>query len=233
MRLTWYGHAAFRLEFGGTAVLFDPFLTHNPSWSGGWEEAAEGITAVLLTHGHNDHVGDAIAILKATGATLVAAPELCDWAEGEGVGKVNPGNHGGTVDCGAFTVTFVHALHSSSYSTAAGSLYLGNPHGLIVTPKGGERPLLHMGDTGIFGDMALIDELYAPKVGIVPIGDRFTMGAREAAYACRRFFHFDTVVPCHFGTFPLLEPTADRFLAEMGPAANTVRVPEVGVPFEV
>lgn len=233
MQLTWYGHAAFRVEFDGTAILIDPFLTGNPRWDGGWETPAAGISAVLLTHGHNDHVGDALEILTATGAMLVAAPELCDWAAEEGAPTVNPGNHGGTVDCGAFTVTFVNALHSSSYETASGRHYMGNPHGLVVTPKGGGRPLLHMGDTGLFGDMALVDELYAPKVGIVPIGDRFTMGAREAAFACRRFFHFETVVPCHFGTFALLDPTADKFLAEMGPAADTVRVPGVGVPFEV
>jgi L-ascorbate metabolism protein UlaG (beta-lactamase superfamily) len=90
-----------------------------------------------------------------------------------------------------------------------------------------------MGDTGIFGDMALINELYEPKVGLVPIGDRFTMGAKEAALACRRFFQFETVVPCHFGTFGLLDPDASKFLTAMGSASNIVRVPEVGETFEV
>jgi L-ascorbate metabolism protein UlaG (beta-lactamase superfamily) len=232
MRLTWYGHSAFRVEFDGTALLIDPFLTGNPKWDGGWEGPAEGISAVLLTHGHDDHLGDALPIAKATGAMLVGAAEICFWANAQGIENINPGNHGGTIDCGAFTVTFVNALHSSSSRAGGETVYMGNPLGLVVRPKGG-RALYHMGDTGLFGDMALIAELYEPAVGIVPIGDRFTMGAREAAYACRKFFRFDTVVPCHFGTFPMIDATADRFLAEMGPLANIVRVPEIGVPFDV
>ncbi len=87
-----------------------------------------------------------------------------------------------------------------------------------------------MGDTAVFSDMALINELYRPEIGIVPIGDRFTMGAKTAALACKRFFQFETVVPCHYGTFPIIDQTPDKFIAEMG--NNIVRVPEVGVPFE-
>ena len=92
------------------------------------------------------------------------------------------------------------------------------------------KTVYHMGDTAIFSDMALINELYAPTIGFVPIGDRYTMGARTAALACKRFFEFETVVPCHYGTFPVIDQTAEKFVTEM--AGNRVLVPEVGVPFE-
>jgi L-ascorbate metabolism protein UlaG (beta-lactamase superfamily) len=97
-------------------------------------------------------------------------------------------------------------------------------------PKHG-KTIYHMGDTAIFSDMALIGEIYAPSIGFVPIGDRYTMGAKMAALACRRFFRFETIVPCHYGTFPVLDQTADKFIAEMDGA--TVIVPKVGVSFEV
>jgi L-ascorbate metabolism protein UlaG (beta-lactamase superfamily) len=111
-----------------------------------------------------------------------------------------------------------------------GPVYLGNPCGLVIAAKGG-KTLYHMGDTDIFADMALINELHQPQIGIVPIGDRYTMGAWVAAIACKRFFDFETVVPCHYGTFPVIDQTADKFVAKM--AGNRVLVPEVGVPFEV
>ena len=232
MRLTWYGHSTFKLTFPDASVLIDPFLTGNPMWDGGWEGPAEGTTHVLLTHGHDDHVGDTVAITKATGAQLVGAFEVCQVLNAQGVETINPGNHGGTVDCGPFTVSFVNALHSSAMSTDHGFQYMANPLGLVIRAPG-EPTVLAMGDTGIFGDMALINELYAPRVGLVPIGDRFTMGAREAALACRRFFNFETVVPCHYATFGLLDPDASKFVAEMGEAAGIVRVPEVGETIDV
>jgi L-ascorbate metabolism protein UlaG (beta-lactamase superfamily) len=228
MKLTWFGHSAFRIEFGNQRVMIDPFLTGNPSFNGDPQEAAAGATHVLVTHGHNDHTGDAVSICKANGAMLVASAEVGDWAQGQGVEKVNSGNHGGTVDCGGFTVSFVNALHSSSWNGSSGEVtYLGNPLGLIVTAPG-EPTLYHMGDTGIFGDMALVNELYQPEIGIVPIGDRYTMGARLAAMACKRFFKFRRIVPCHYATFPILDQSADKFIAEMGADAGKVLVPEKG-----
>ncbi|HSO47594.1 MAG TPA: metal-dependent hydrolase, partial [Rhizobiaceae bacterium] len=185
MKITWYGHSAFRIDHGGSAILIDPFLSHNPVWKGGWEKPAQGATHVLVTHGHDDHVGDAAEIVKATGAQLVANYEICMHLVGKGVSqeKINPGNHGGTVTCGGFTTTFVNALHSSS----SNGVYLGNPAGLVLHFPDGQS-VYHMGDTDMFCDMALINELHQPKVGIVPIGDRFTMGGVVAALACRRFF---------------------------------------------
>lgn len=233
MRLTWYGHSAFRVEVGDAHILIDPFLSGNPTWNGGWEGPAEGITHVLLTHGHSDHVGDAVDVLKKTGATLVANFEICMYLVGKGVdgSKINPGNHGGTVDCGGFTTTFVNALHSSSFGDeTGGNVYLGNPAGLVLHfPE--DKTLLHMGDTDIFTDMALIQELHQPQIGIVPIGDRFTMGGAVAALACRRYFNFETVIPCHYGTFPMIDKTPDKFAAGLEGSGVKLEVPERGAAF--
>ncbi|APH72506.1 metal-dependent hydrolase [Aquibium oceanicum] len=234
MKITWLGHSAFRIEAGEAKILIDPFLTGNPSWDKGWEQISEGVTHVLLTHGHNDHVGDAEAILKKTGAMLVASFEICMFLVGKGVdqNKINPGNTGGTVDCGGFTTTFVQALHSSSFGGEGGqNTYLGNPLGLVLHFPA-DKTLYHMGDTDIFSDMGLINELHEPKIGLVPIGDRFTMGGAVAALACRRFFKFETVIPCHYASFPIVDQSADKFISGMEGSGTKVLTPKVGEAFE-
>jgi L-ascorbate metabolism protein UlaG (beta-lactamase superfamily) len=232
MKITWFGHSAFRVAFGDAVIMIDPFLSGNPKFDGDAMEAAAGCTHVLLTHGHNDHVGDALNILKATGAQLVSTYEVCVWLSGQGVENANFTNHGGTVDCGLFTTSVVQAIHSSSSDVDGQITYLGNPAGLIVKAPG-EPALYHMGDTDIFGDMGLINEIHQPQIGIVPIGDRFTMGAKTAALACQRFFDFKTVIPCHYGTFPIIDQTADAFVAAMGDEAGQVKVPSIGEAFDV
>lgn len=232
MQITWYGHSAFRLDFGGTAVLIDPFFTGNPAFVSDKAAAIKDVTHVLLTHGHGDHVGDTVDIAKSNGATVTGDYDLLMWLAKKGVEKLNPMNTGGTVDLDGFSVSMVRADHSSGSNEGDTSIYLGNPHGLIVKPKG-EPTLWHLGDTDIFSDMALIAEIYQPKVAIVPIGDRFTMGARTAAMAVKRFIKAETVIPCHYGTFPIIDPNADKFVAEMKGDKSKVVVPEKGKPFAV
>lgn len=232
MKITWFGHSAFRVDYAGAALMLDPFLA-NPTFKGDARAAYAGATHVVLSHGHADHVGSAVEICQATGATLVASAESCDYFSANGVARVEPMNHGGELNFGAFSVAYVPAWHSSSYHTKDGQThYLGNPGGIVLAGET-EKTLYFAGDTGIFEGMRLIHELYAPKVGIVPIGDRFTMGARLAATACQRFFDFETVIPCHYGTFPLLDATADKFIAEMKSAPARVLVPERGVAVEL
>lgn len=227
MKITWYGHAAFRLEFAGTAVLVDPFLSGNPTFTGTVDAASQGVSHILLTHGHGDHVGDTVAIAKATGATVVANADLCGWLGTQGLDKLEMMNTGGTIHLPGFTVSMVRADHSSGMVVDGASVYLGNANGLIVKAPG-EPTLWHMGDTDIFSDMALIAEIHRPDIVILPIGDRFTMGPETAAVAVTRYLGGLTIIPAHYATFGLLEPNADRFVALVGEEA-TVVVPPVGV----
>lgn len=227
MQVTWYGHSAFRLDFGGKAVLIDPFFTGNPGFGGDPEAAAKEVSHILLTHGHDDHVGDSVAIAKKTGAKVVANFEICMRLNSQGVENIDPMNMGGTLDQGGFTVSMVRADHSSSHNDNGTAVYLGNPGGLIVKAPN-EPTIYHMGDTDIFSDMALINEIYAPDVAFVPVGDRFTMSPKLAAMAVKKFFKLKSVVPCHYGSFPIIEPNADKFIAEMKGAATKVIVPEKG-----
>lgn len=225
MKITFHGHSAFRIETGRSVILVDPFFTGNPAAVSGWEEAGRGCTHLLLTHGHSDHVGDALAILKATGALLVSNFEICSWLHAQGAKHYSPGNHGGRIGFEDFDVIFTNAWHSSSATVAGSPVYLGNPSGFVIVPKPSGRTLYIAGDTGLSYDMKLIHELYRPAIGILPIGDRFTMGAAQAAYACRQFFAFEAVIPCHYGSYKgFIDADASGFLTAMGPEAGKVRV---------
>jgi L-ascorbate metabolism protein UlaG (beta-lactamase superfamily) len=233
MQITWFGHSCFRIDTGKSRILIDPFLTGNPTFEDSGHtvrDVAKGVTHVALTHGHEDHTGNTVEICKETAAPLIAVYELAVHMASLGVEKIDPGNTGGTQHHEDFDLTFVPAWHSSGVFLEGRSIYLGACTGLIIATREG-KTVYHMGDTAIFSDMGLINEIYRPQVGIVPIGDRFTMGAKTAALACKRFFQFETVIPCHYGTFPIIDQTADKFVAEMG--GNTVVVPKVGVPFAV
>ncbi len=223
MKIQWLGHSAFRIETADQVVIVDPFLTGNPTFSGTVEDATKGATIVALTHGHGDHLGDALKIVGDLGIPLVAMVELTWWAESEGAANTVGMNFGGTVSFGETEISMVQAIHSAGFPVDGKPVYLGNPGGLII--KDPNKTLYHMGDTDIFSDMALINEIYRPQIGIVPTGGHFTMGSKVAALACDRFFDFETVIPCHFGTFPILEPDANQFAAAYGGHRTNVLEP--------
>ncbi len=232
MRITWFGHSAFRLDFADRVVLIDPFFTGNPAFAGDRARAVVGATHVLVTHGHADHIGDTVEIAAETGATVATNYDLCMYLASKGLERFEPMNTGGTVDLGGFTATLVRADHSAGLVEAGVAAPLGNANGVVVKAPG-EPTVYHMGDTDIFGDMALVAELHRPEVVMVPIGDRFTMGPETAALAIRRFFRPRATIPCHYGSFPIIEPTADRFVAAMEGSDLQVVVPQKGLGVRV
>lgn len=224
MKITYLGHSAFRIVIGKSVLLVDPFINGNPAARTTVAEASADCTHVLLTHGHDDHIGDAVDILKKTGATLVSNFELCNFLAAKGVANYSPGNHGGRIQFDDFDVIFTNAWHSSSKIVDGVPIYLGNPSGFIIDPKVG-KTLYIAGDTGISLDMQLIHELYRPAIGIIPIGDRFTMGPEQAAHACKHFFEFQKIIPCHYASFKgYVIDTAQPFLDAMGADAVHVKV---------
>lgn len=229
MNIIWLGHAAFRVETGSAVILIDPFLSGNPSAKGlDLEKAVEGVTHIALTHGHSDHVGDTVRLAKDKNVPVTANADLGAWLAAQGVANIVPGNTGGTQRHDSFTITFVNALHSSAVMCENGqSAALGNPNGLVFHFD--DAPTLyHMGDTDIFSDMKLIDELHEPEIGIVPVGDFFTMGGAVAALACKRYLNLKYAIPCHYGTFPQLDGTADTFVKGMEGCGTKVVTPAVG-----
>ncbi|MEA3535196.1 metal-dependent hydrolase [Rhizobium sp. CC-YZS058] len=229
MNIRWLGHSAFRIDTAKAKILIDPFFTGNPAFDESTrKDAVAGVTTILLTHGHGDHVGDTVQIAAETGATVVANADLAAWLGSKGVKALEMGNTGGTIHLDGFSTTFVNALHSSAQITEDGvSHSLGNANGLVLHFED-EPTLYHMGDTDIFSDMALIEELHQPQIGLVPIGDRFTMGGAVAALACQRYFNFQTVLPCHYGSFPIIAQTPDTFVTAMDGVSTRVETPAVG-----
>jgi L-ascorbate metabolism protein UlaG (beta-lactamase superfamily) len=226
MKITWFGHSTFRLEFAGKVVILDPFFTGNPSFKGDRAQAVAGATHILITHGHSDHIGDTLEIASETGAKVVSNFEVCMYLTNKGLKNFDPMNTGGTTDQGGFTVTLVRADHSASMIENGTLIPVGSPNGMIVKAAG-EPTLYAMGDTDVFGDMALIQEMYHPEILLTPMGDRFTMGPETAAFAVRRFFKPRAVIPCHYGSFPIIEPNADKFVAAMEGSGVQVVVPQV------
>jgi L-ascorbate metabolism protein UlaG (beta-lactamase superfamily) len=219
-------------SFAGHAVLIDPFFTGNPAFVSDKAAAIKGVEHIVLTHGHFDHVGDTLDIAKSNGATVTTNYDLGMWLVAKGLEKLNPMNTGGTTDLGGFTVSLVRADHSSGEVVNGTPIYLGNPCGVVIKAAG-EPTVYHMGDTDIFSDMGLVAEIHQPRIAMVPIGDRFTMDAATAAIAVKRYFKLEAAIPCHYGTFPIIEATPDKFVAAMKGHATKVLVLEKGKPERV
>jgi L-ascorbate metabolism protein UlaG (beta-lactamase superfamily) len=219
--LTWLGHAAFRLDTAaGTRVYVDPFLNGNPKCPEN-EREPERCDLVVLTHGHGDHVGDAVAIARRFECPVVAPVELRDWltvAHGLPEDPTQSPNKGGTVSFAGVRVTLTDANHSSSNWQDGKIVYTGEPTGVVVREEG--APTLYFaGDTNVFGDMAIVRRLYSPDVAVLPIGDHYTMGPEEAALAAE-LLGAARVVPCHYGTFPLLTGTPDALRPLLPPGTE-------------
>jgi L-ascorbate metabolism protein UlaG (beta-lactamase superfamily) len=216
--LTWLGHAAFRITTPtGKVVLIDPWIASNPSCPAELKKL-EGVDTMLITHGHFDHIADAVELGKKFKPQIVAIYEIGQWLESKGVQNVQAMNKGGTQRVGEIEVTMVNAIHSCGILDEGKIVYGGEACGYVLEFSNGVK-LYHAGDTNVFSDMAIIRDLYAPKICMLPIGDHFTMSPREAAYACK-LLQPETVVPMHFGTFPQLTGT---------PAALRKLVPDVEV----
>jgi L-ascorbate metabolism protein UlaG (beta-lactamase superfamily) len=201
-KLTWLGHSAFRITTpSGNVVLIDPFLQSNPATPEALKKV-ERVDVMLITHGHGDHIGDAVALGKQFKPQVVGMVETCAWLGSKGVPNTHGMNKGGTQRVGELEITMVQALHSSGIQDGDKMVYGGEPCGLVVRLPGG-LTIYHAGDTAVFGDMKIIGELYAPDLALLPIGDHYTMGPREAALAVR-LLNIRHVVPMHYGTFPVL-----------------------------
>ena len=225
MKISFYGHSCFGIEYNGVRLLFDPFITPN--------EQAKSIDIstirpdyILVSHGHSDHVADVETIGRASNATIVAAYEIASYYAGKGL-PYHPMNIGGSWDFGKFRVKAVNAVHSSVLPDGT---YAGNPMGFIVS--GGDKSFYYSGDTALHMDMQLIGQKHVIDVAFLCMGDNFTMGIDDAVSAAG-LVRCDTVVGMHFDTFPYIKINHDRAKKAFADAGKQLILPELGQTFEL
>lgn len=211
MRVTYQGHSCVFVEVGGKKVIIDPFLNGNPKTTVKAEEVEADY--IILTHGHGDHTGDALAIVLRTGATIIAVHELAEYMSWKGA-KVHGMGLGGSYSFDFGKVKFTPAFHSSSVEDpeTKSFIYTGMPAGVLIMAEG--KTLYHAGDTALFSDMKLIGELHQPDLAFLPIGDNYTMGPEDALIAAE-WLRAKRVIPIHYNTFPLLKQDGGAFVKKL------------------
>ncbi|MGD7044224.1 metal-dependent hydrolase [Jeotgalibacillus proteolyticus] len=207
MKISYHGHSIVKVETNGTTILFDPFINGNELTDLKVENEKPDV--IILTHGHNDHVGDTVEIAKQSDALVIAPFELATYLEWQGL-NTHPMHIGGGYDFEFGRVKLTQAFHGSSYSTEDKQIiYTGMPAGVLLTVEG--KTIYHAGDTGLFGDMKLIGDRNQIDLAFLPIGDNFTMGPEDAAYAAS-LLNAKTVVPIHYNTFPPIKQDPEKFV---------------------
>jgi len=221
MRLTYYGHSCFAVEIDGVRLLFDPFITPNPL-AGDIDVNAIPADYILITHGHGDHLADAVAIAQRTGAQVISNYEIATWLGKQGVEKAHGMNFGGSVSLPCGRAKYVVAVHSSTLPDGTPG---GNPGGFVVSA--GERSFYYAGDTALTYDMKLIADEFSLNFAVLPIGDTFTMGISDAVRAAD-FVGAKTVVGVHYDTFPPIAIDRDEAVTAFGARGITLLLPAIG-----
>lgn len=226
MEISYHGHSVVRVKTATHTILIDPFITGNELCDLDPNEVEADV--ILLTHGHNDHVGDTVEIAKRTGALVVALNELAVYLASKGI-ETHPMNIGGAYDFDFGRVKYTQAFHGSSYEEEDGTfIYTGMPGGILLTVEG--KTLYHLGDTALFSDLKMIGELNDIDVAFIPIGDNFTMGPDDALIAAD-WVNAKIVVPVHYNTFPIIKQDPDDFAAKVRTGEG--RALKVGESFEL
>ncbi|SRR5699024_824323 len=206
VKISYHGHSVVRVQTEQHTILIDPFITGNELCD--LDPNTVEADVILLTHGHNDHVGDTEKIAKRNGSLVVALNELAVYLGGKGL-KTHPMNIGGAYDFEFGRVKFTHAFHGSSYQEEDGTfIYTGMPGGILLTIDG--KTIYHVGDTSLFSDLKMIGEMNDIDVAFIPIGDNFTMGPEDALIAAD-WINAKTVVPVHYNTFPVIKQDPEAF----------------------
>jgi len=211
VKIKYLGHSTFLFTTpGGKRILIDPWVENNPACPAA-DKQLDRLDTMLITHGHGDHMGDALSLARRFKPKIACIHEIALWLGGKGVGNVTGMNKGGSVQVGDIRATMVNALHSSSIVEDDGTIvYAGEAAGYVVEFENGFR-IYHAGDTCVFSDMRIIADLYKPELLFLPIGDLYTMSPAEAAYACR-LMNPQFVIPMHYATFPVLTGTPEQFI---------------------